>query len=906
MRRAHRNEIERAERRGAPFRPGTPAETSLPRLIIVVLSLAASLFCVALTPHTACSGTTGKVSGTVVDAKGEPIPGVTVVVGGTRLGAFTDTEGNYNVLNIPPGTYDLHFSHVTYQALTVTGVLVSADQTTRQDTRMQETAVQLEPIEIRAERPIVDVQMTSTRATVTREEIEALPVQELADVVNLQAGVVDGHIRGGRTGEVEYQVDGVSVVNPFDNSSTLRVDRQLLQEVQVISGVFDAEYGQAMSGVVNAVLKDGTESLQWSGEMYLGGYAFQGGSRRLVDDGFQPDAIRSLQASLSGPTPLPSTVFLASGRYNATEDYLRGWRIFVPTDTSGVPTGDRKEEALGYKNEWSGLAKITNRSIPGVALAYQALFNDWHGRDAEWAYRLNPDGLSKQNQFSIAHGLDLTHTLSPETYYKLVLRQNYLEYEDMVYDSVYDPRYDAAGPPEVEDVYTPGAVIQGVEFGRYRQKTNQYLVSGALTSQVRKNHLIKLGADLELPRIEFGTPGHLVYTLVGGVEQLVRHIDEPPDYPGVQSYEPVMVSAFAQDQMEWRDLTIRAGLRVEYFDARSEIPGDLANPANSISGAPEAAPKPTDPKLSLAPRLGVAFPIGERGGVHFAYGHFYQLPALGTIFADADYTVLDDLQAGGISYGAMGNPDVKPERTVQYEIGYKHAVSEEFGLDLNVYYKDIRDLLGVEFLSTYNNAEYARLTNVDFGDVVGFTVAVDHRAVGPLSVSMDYTWQHAQGNSSDPRETATRAEAGEDPRPRLVPLNWDQRHTFNATVLLNSVPDLNVSMVLRAASGQPYTPVVESGFGNGLEANSGRKPAGMVVDLRAERRFLVAGLDLGVFGRVTNLLDSRYFNGFVFGSTGSPYYSRFPEADKYSLVDPTRFYQPRGFEIGIKLQPRNE
>jgi hypothetical protein len=106
-------------------------------------------------------------------------------------------------------------------------------------------------------------------------------------------------------------------------------------------------------------------------------------------------------------------------------------------------------------------------------------------------------------------------------------------------------------------------------------------------------------------------------------------------------------------------------------------------------------------------------------------------------------------------------------------------------------------------------------------------------------------------------------------------------------------------MILKAASGQPYTPTVEAGFGGGLEANSGRKPGGVIVDVRGEKLFRFIGLDLGVYGRVFNLFDTRYFNGFVFGSTGSPYYSRFPTADEVALNDPTRFYPPRRIELGV-------
>jgi hypothetical protein len=207
----------------------------------------------------------------------------------------------------------------------------------------------------------------------------------------------------------------------------------------------------------------------------------------------------------------------------------------------------------------------------------------------------------------------------------------------------------------------------------------------------------------------------------------------------------------------------------------------------------------------------------------------------------------------------------------------------------------------VEFISTYNDAEYARWTNVDFGSVVGFTIALDQRQRGMFSSALDYTWQRAQGNSSDPRETATRAEAGEDPRPRVIPFNWDQRHTLNLTLALQRPDGFSMSAVVRVASGQPYTPQIETGFQSGFQVNSGRKPAAMVADLRAEKPVQLFGARAAAFGRIFNVFDSRFFNGSVFSTSGSPYYSRFPDADRTQLADPTRYYQPRRIEIGLSI-----
>ncbi len=883
----------------------------------LLLPLLAGLALLASSAH----AQSGQLRGRITDAAGEPVIGASVQIVGTAQGAAADLDGEYLILRALPGTVSVRISSVGYQTQTTENVRVASNQTTTLDVTLQEEGAEGEEIVVTAERPLVDVGQTSSLATIGREEIDLLPVQEIADIVNLQAGVVDGHFRGGRLGEVQYQVDGVSVNNPYDNQSVIELDRSVLQEVQVISGTFDAEYGQALSGVVNAVLRSGDDDrYEVSGEVFLGDYLSPGNDSADVVTTFEgvqrvarfpfvgevdPTQILNAQLSLSGPVPLvPRTTFLVNGQRNVDDGYLAGVRRFVPTDSSNFsqnvfnPSGDGAVVALGFDRRWNALGKLTNRSLADLLVSYQVLANYIERQGYNHGFRFNPDGVRTNRQTAIVHGLDVTHLVSERVFYEVGLRQNYFDYADYLFEDVRDPRYFEAGAPQGTINYEQGAAVQGVDLTRFVQRTNAYVVKGAVTAQATNVHLLKAGVEAQTARIEFGVPGAIRPVVIDGVQQL--GVVEDTLGAEVIDYDPVQAAAFVQDRIEWGDLRVRAGLRLEYFDANATVPSDLQNPANSIEGAPESPPRATTPKLALAPRLGVSFPILDRASLFFSYGHFYQMPGLREIFSNADYSVLEDLQAGAVSYGVLGNPDLNPEFTSQYEFGFKSEITRFFGLDVSLFYKDIRDLLGVEFIETYTAAEYARFTNVDFGGVRGFTVALDQRGLGPVATTLDYTFQNALGNASDPRETANRAAAGGDPRPRQVPFNWDQRHTLNATATWARPDDFNVTLILRLATGQPYTPALSSGFGSELEPNSGRKPGLFTTDLRAEKVFALGGLRLTTFARVLNLFDRHYQNGFVFSDTGSPFYTLDPQQQRNP--DPGRFAAPRRVEVGLSFR----
>lgn len=873
------------------------------------LILTALIF-LLISSHYLFSQSTGKIRGKVLSQDtNEPLVGANVLIVGTNQGAATGIDGSFIIINVRPGIYSIRFGYVGYQTKVIENIVVNSDQTTTLNVTLEPTTLVGQEVVVVAKRPIVEFNQTSTVVSINKDDIKALPVQNLKDIVNLQAGVIDGHFRGGRLGEVQYQIDGVSITNPYNNTSILEIDRSLIEEVQVISGTFDAKYGQAMSGIVNTVLRSGSERFAFSGEVYGGDYFTNDVNRYPHNNSFSPVGIQNIQLSISGPTGLPHTTFFLSGRRFYNTGYLFGERRFSPYDEHDFekkifkPSGDFAIVPLNNRLEWSGQAKILNTSIQGVQISYQNVFNYIKSKYYNHSFRFNPDGTKTNYTTSFSQGLNFVHTLSEKMFYKINVRQNYFLYQDYVFKDLYDLRYLEAGAPKGDANYEDGAIVQGVDLGRFKQETYSYLLKGEFTWQATNSDYVESGFEWQLSKITFGPPGFFIYTTVDGVETLQPR-EQYPKMPGLRTYHPIQFAAYLQDRIEWNDLVIRAGVRFELFDARATIPSDLQNPANSISGAPQSLPKRTSVKTAYAPRLGFSYPLTAMSSVYFSYGHFYQLPGLGLLYDNADYSILDELQAGGISYGVMGNPDLKPEKTIQYEFGYKQAFSDFFGTQISFFYKDIRDLLGVQFIDTYTAASYARFTNVDFGQVYGFTISLYQKNLSYFTSSLDYTLQYAFGNSSDPRETANRAAAGKDARPRTIPFNWDQRHTLNISVIYSNPDIITFSTIIRIGSGQPYTPEIGTGFGADLETNSSRKKAYSLVDLRAEKSFDLKFIDLSVFARITNLFNNHFVNGFVFANTGSPDYTLTPNVHRSALKDPSRFYEPRRIEFGFSFRSK--
>ena len=287
------------------------------------------------------AGTTGKISGTVTDAKtGEAVIGASVSVVGTKMGGVTDIEGFYYIINIPPGTVELTASSIGYQSKRQTSVFVKVDQTTTLNFKLTPTNVEMNEVVVQAERKVVEVDRTYTISATTAEDLKMMPQTKVSETVELQAGVVDGHFRGGRKNEVAYLIDGVRVMDAYSNSQGTEVNTAAVQELQVISGNFNAEYGQAMSGVVNIVTKEGTEDKYHGSVSATGGGYFTPHSKEFpkISEAATLNQITDVGATFSGPTKIiPGLGFFFDGRYQDDGGWQFGENRYNSKHFVGAP-----------------------------------------------------------------------------------------------------------------------------------------------------------------------------------------------------------------------------------------------------------------------------------------------------------------------------------------------------------------------------------------------------------------------------------------------------------------------------------------------------------------------------------------------------------------------------------------
>jgi hypothetical protein len=222
-----------------------------------------------LIPALLCAA--GKIRGLIVDKDTrDPLVGANVSIVGTTYGAAADVDGVYLILNVPAGVYTLRATFVGYAQYTVSNVRVNNDLTTTIDIALSSEAVALQAVEIVAERPLVNKNATNAVRINTADDLAALPVRGINNILAVTPGVVvqDGavFIRGGRLDETGYYLEGVSIRNPITGARAVTLVQDAIEEIQVQAGGYNAEFGGANAGIIQQQLRTGTSSWKASAQ----------------------------------------------------------------------------------------------------------------------------------------------------------------------------------------------------------------------------------------------------------------------------------------------------------------------------------------------------------------------------------------------------------------------------------------------------------------------------------------------------------------------------------------------------------------------------------------------------------------------------------------------------------------
>lgn len=865
----------------------------------------------------------GNIRGIIKDSQtGEPLVGVNVTIKGTYKGASTDMDGFFLISDISPGEYTLEASYIGYKVVQRTGVKVEAGETVTINFDMTPTALALgQEIEVIGERPLLDIDETSTVRSVSSEDIENLIVNNALELVTQQVGIVEQdkeiHIRGGRSYEAQYLVDGISVQDPLAGTGFgMSISSNAIQEAEVITGGYKAEYGQATSGIVKVETKSGGEHY----EGFISHKSDNVGLFRNEDFSFNTD---QYEFNLGGPVPIFNSVlpqigldvlgklyFFANFQSYLTDNYTEATANQLHSSISpqihlfGNQLTNPTTFAPRQNNNWSGLFKLTWKLNPTNTFTYsynRSLSISQNTRALQitleyvepdpgfpYDFSKNLDNFNTYTHDNEQIYLAWQHTLNKTTFFELKAARyythlrsdwkgrNWRDYRHAIDVArlpveYFQPRGDSS---RIRIIPGDGFYDYGNAFLWHDHFVNRYTFKGDLTSHFGEVHTVKGGfrsTFSEMQLIEIADPWVGEY---GSGQDIYRV------YPAEGAF-------YIQDDVRFRGFILNAGVRLDYW-----MPGKLADRAvdETRSIVNEALKKKYQEdtyklfdhrfKLRLMPRLGVSFPISNNQMLYFNYGHFSKLPRPQFVYAKLTPT------SAKSAFQKYGNPDLNPETSVKYELGIRHQFTQNDVLSITAFYKDIFDYIqtiGGTFkikeaqrplqVSTYVNRDYARSKGIE----IEYKTRIGRYISGNLQGSLSSTTT----KSSNTNAAILIAQQRLQEQPiKEVPARWDRPWQVSANLSIN-IPrdehpnifglklfsDWSTSVRFFAQAGKRYTPYYRFGT-----APDGRPlyspveeqaleyseigPAWHWVDLNVTKYFRFFGLDYAMYLEVKNLFDS--------------------------------------------------
>lgn len=776
-----------------------------------------SLFFIAIMSPVICfASNTGKIAGRVTDKNnGEPLVGANIYIQELSTGASTDINGDYYILNIPPGSYTITVSMVGYARITKSNVSVIIDRTTTVDFILETTLIEVEGVLIVAERPVIDKDLTASEQIVTGNILEKSGTKSIQDALIRLPGIIEdnsnlawqrgstkGYIRGSSNVQAVVMVDNLSVNSGLVSDNYTGFNTSTIEQISVLTGGYNAEYGEGRSAVVNIISKEAPKGIHGTlitrmrpaGVYHFGRNMYSTENNDYKSTGIdywtqqsQDENSRFYQKnpdSLLNAWREQTTPNDALGKYAERPEYEYEGTFYgsLTEDLSFLASGRFKQgvgifpQAIPYNPEFNIQGYFNYKFSPefkirigGFVGGYESadytssnLNTSEMGQEAGWLAPMRIDeqyARAKYNLFGAPfrqwpelrrwyqfYG-KATHVVNSQSFYDLTFSylKDYLDRSDRenrVPDSLW--------LPDVVSMH-PRYTLQAYYHTWTKINTESFQLKADFTNQITKIHSLKTGFTFKVFNFYYEN-----YT----AESKSNRVNLMNVFDG----NPYEGNIYIQDKIEFPGLVVNVGLRADFFNQNRNAPKNMFDPLAFQVGTPGHDPgaplgipgtperERTKLQVAVAPRLGISHPISDRAVLHFVYGHFYQRPSWTKMFGFpfVNYTTAWDSvlnpYAKQTTYmdewqGYYGNPKLGYEKTIQYELGVDYNIADVLKLDLTGYYKDgsrEADVITGVYAATYTATKALMVSNSGYSDVRGIETKIDSRFDGIVNFGLSH------------------------------------------------------------------------------------------------------------------------------------------------------------------------